>query len=773
MIPRPLNLIRWDILFQEQITKKVEHLLVLRYNHVYLLRNYVDELPPGEVFYEVSLKGTELYLRKISTQNNSQKEEFRGVANSLIMMTEDEFSITTSKNRKVKCRRDLSKIFRIHDKLLILCRDKNHARVLSPTSNNIIELRNVVIARGPWTRLVAGSMRGETLALIMDPLRGLSREYRITNCIPDSAMCGDSLCVIKCSGGEYYAITYDDIHVIPAGLLPLISCRDSEYYFDIENNLLTRYSGDVLEPLVDVKPQSIACYDTVDTVLTDNTGTYLLHGNTLFKLADLPSREISSSKPVVTLRAKTDKYIVINASRRTLGEVYAKSCVPTTEGPVLCIVDEGIAILSPFEFFNPKIKVLRDSVDYDGYAIAEIEPWSPGSNYEIKGPIIAVNTVATDYKAIVALRPRRLGWSGNAILNAKLPIYHISSSFHIASKEPSLSKLSLTHCVFLKGGHIKESSCNFRAILEAIVSSPVPEEPSIELSCNSLSNYHVRLLKKECTLSNSCKFVLEITGYSKDNSKITLEVILKYNRGDIYRVGKSVIDLSKYILNNPLDSSKLIIDHLDKGRTIIRSIKGAKLHVYCSNDQVFEGIGSVIVSECLEPLLVTEEFVNGDYVWHKKHVVECTTRYIITNGPAFNVVNDKSIEGGIICRSTLITVPKDLHTSVHVTKLRIYDKDTVEITLELKTNIPSLINVKCGESHTQMLVESEISSSIRCSIHDIPNGLDIITIPVGMNRILQSRVEPKEVLRLLLHSAVKTAETILRTTSGFKNYLGE
>lgn len=768
MIPRPLNLVHWDALFQEPFPEKVEHLLILRHGHIYLVKKHISELPLDEVFYEVFLRGADLYLRKISAQDNSRKGKFRGVANSLIRMTEDEFFITIGRSKKLRCKKDLSRAFRVHDKVLLLCTNKNRARVLSPTSNDIVEIRNVVMARGPWTQLIAGNIRGEALALIIDPLRGLFREYRITNCIPNSAVCGDSLCVIKCNNEEYYAITYDGIHAIPADLLPLASCGNSEYYFDVENNLLTKYLGGVLEPLVDIKPQCIVCYDAADAVLSDSTGTYLLHGNTLFKLTDLPSKEIASSKPIIAIRAKADRYIIINASRRVSGEVHAKSCVPTAEGPVLCIVNEGIAILSPFEFFNPKIKVLRDFVDYDGYAIVEIEPWSPGSNYRVKGPIITVNTVATGSKAIVALRPRRLGWSGSAILSAKLPIYHISSSFHIASKEPSLGRLSLTHCVFLKGGYIKESNCNFKAILEAMILSPVPEEPSLELSCSSLSNYHVRLLKKECTLSNSRKFVLEVTGYSKDSSKIPLEVILKYNRGDMYKVGRSIIDLSKYVLNNPLDSSKLIIDHLDNSKTIIRSIKGAKLQVSCSNGRVFEGIGNVVVSECLEPLLVTEELVNDDYVWRKEHVVECTTKYVITNGPAFAIDYIKSREGGIICRGTSITLPKDLHVSVRLAKLEMRSRDTIETTLKLKTNIPSLISIKCGDTLVRTLVENEISFSMRCSVHDILNGLDIVVIPVGMDRISQCKVKPKEVLQLLLQNAVKTAETILRITPGLK-----
>ena len=764
MIPQPLNLIPWSTISKEPFGK-VEYSLVYRQGHVYLVRNPAGDISPEEVFYEVFLEGTELRIRKVSACSNPRENEFRGVVGSLVELTEDGFFVITRHNEKLRCERSASRVLRVHDKVLLVCASKDHAKIYLPTGGDLTEIKNVITVRGTWTSLIAGDLRGDTLALIIDPLRGISREYRITNCVPSSAVCSDSLCIIKCSNEEHYAVTFNNVHAIPAGLSPLTSCGNSEYYFDIENNLLTRYLNGVLEPLVDVKPRCLVCYDDTDAVLTDDTGIYLLHGNTLFKLTETPSKEVASRKPIVVARAKEGKYLVINASKRVMGEAYAKSCAPTAEGPVICIVDEGIAILSPFEFFNPKIKVLRDSVDFDGYAIVEIEPWSPGSSYDVKGSVTVVNAVTAGSKAIVALRPRRLGWSGNVIFSAKLPIYHMSSNIHVVSKEPTLSEVSVIDCAFLKGGHIRGTNFNFKATLEVTITSPVPEEPSLELSCNSLKEYHVEYLKKECTLSNSCRFILEILGYSESESKIPFEVTVRYGRGDSYRVGKSIIDLSKYALENPLSSSDLLVNHLSNQATVVKSVKGAKLLVSCSNGYVFEGVGNVTVSECLEPLLVTEELVNDDYVWHKEYRLRCNTRYMVTGGPTFNIVKAKGREGGIICRSSLIKVPRNPELHVHINKLQVRNDGYAEVLLRLETNAPSLISVRCGETLTQGFVEHEANLLTRCSIRDVLEGIDVIAIHVGTDKISQHEVGPKEVAQLVLGNAVRVARALLDMTT--------
>ncbi len=764
MIPQPLNLIPWSTIFQESLTRKTEYSLVSRHGHVYLMRNPTGDLSPEEVLYEVFLEGTELRVKEVSAYSNPKRNEFRGVAGSLVKFTKDGFSVLTRHNEKLRCEKNTSRVFRIRDKVLLACTDKNHAKIVSPASGDLTEIKNIVTAKGTWTYLIAGNLRGDTLVLIIDPLRGLFREYQITNCVPSDAVCGDSLCIIECGNEEYYAVTFNNVHAIPAGLSPLASCRNSEYYFDMENNLLTRYLNSVLEPLVDIKPQCLTCYDDTDVVLTDSTGTYLLHGNTLFRLTEFPAREIASSKPVITVRAKAGKYLVINASRRVTGEVYAKSCAPTAEGPVMCTTDGGIAILSPFEFFNPKIRVLRDSVDFDGYVIIEIEPWSPGSSYDVKGPVTAVNTVTTDSKAMVALRPRRLGWSGNVVFSVKLPIYHISSNLRITSKEPTLSEVSVIDCAFLKGGYLRRSNFNFKATLEVTITSPVPEEPSLELSCNSLKEYHVKLLKKECTLSNSCKFILEILGYSKNECKIPFEITVRYGRGDAYRVGRSIIDLSNYALENPLSSSELLVNHLNRQTTVVESVKGAKLMVLCSNGYVFEGTGSVTISECLEPLLVTEELVDGDYLWRKEYRLRCSARYIVTGGSSFNVTKAEGREGGIICRSSLIIVPHNLELRVHIDKLQVHSNGSAEILLGLETNVPSLVNVRCGETLTQGFVERKADLLTECSIHDALEGIDVIAIPAGSNKISQHEVRPQEIAQLILQNAVRVARALLDTT---------
>ncbi len=761
MIPQPLNLIPWSAILQESLARKAEYSLVFRHGHVYLVRSSVSNLPPEEIFYEVLLKGAELRLREVNACSDPTNNKFRGVAGSLIKLVRDEFFVVTRHNEKQKYRKNASRVFRIRDKVLLIHTNRNHAKMVSPTSGDFIEIKNVVTAYGTWTYLIAGSLRGDALTLIIDPLRGLFREYRITNCVPSDAVCSDSLCIVKCNNEEYYAVTFNDVHAIPAGLFPLASCGNSEYYFDFENNLLTKYLNGVLEPLVDVKPQCLVCYDDTDVVLTDSTGTYLLHGNTLFRLTELPAKEVASSKPVVVVRMKADNYLIINASKRVMGEVHARSCAPTADGPVACIVDEGIAILNPFEFFNPKIKVLRDSVDFDGYAIVEIEPWSPGSSYDVKGPVTAVNVVTVGSKAVVALRPRRLGWSGNVVFSAKLPTYHVSSNLRIASKEPSLSKVSVVDCAFLRGGHIKGSSLNFKTTLEITITSPVPEEPSLELSCDSLKEYYVKLLKRECTLSNSCKFLLEMLGYSRNESKIPFEIVVKYDRGDTYKVGKSIIDLSNYVLENPLSSSKLLINHLDNQTTVIESAKGAKLLVSCSNGYFFEGSGNVTISDCLEPLLVTEELVDSNYVWHREYRIKCKSRYIVTDGPAFGITKTRGREGGIICRSSLIIVPRNPELRVRIDKLQVHSDGSAEIFLRFETNAPSLISVRCGETLTQDFIEHQANILTKCSIHDALGGIDIIAIPIGTDRISQYEIEPKEVARLILRDAVEAARTLL------------
>jgi len=578
---------------------------------------------------------------------------------------------------------------------------KNRVMLTSPLEGRLIRHNGgfKVVQSATDALILLNDRKGRVRKVyVLNKLLGTISVFELPHCTYVDSECGRELCIVECKDSSY-ALNTESIHPIPKGLKPLVRCGNAEYYLDTENSLLTVYRDGVLEPLVDERPVDAVCAG--DGVLINcSEGVRMLVGNTSIVVNELPAYDIGGSRSSV-MYGVNGNYIVVNLETGDKANFNALKCVLLEDDVIWCITRDGLAMLSATEFMRPSIDVVRDRVDSKGYAIVSLRPWLDGCRYRIEGPVDVVASIAAGNALRLTLRPRRLGWCGHVCVILESPIFTLMRKARIVSNEPTLKKLEVLECAYAPEGHlVDDAESNFRALLKVLARWPDPRDPQVILNMSSEGTLRLsRVLSSRRLESDLREFKVLVTGrHLRVGRPLVLAVALGATK-ESYPVGKASIPLSKYVLRSPFRGSKPPV-FKDGNSTVVESVEGASIRVLCGDGKVFEGVGNVRITECLEPAAIKEAVRRGHFEWVRESIIRCDPKVVIEDGSSFSVKLVKRNDGGLLCLEPLLNVPGEHSIKCVLEDIILNGKEggVADVWISCNASSPSYVFAAAGDS---------------------------------------------------------------------------
>ncbi len=600
---------------------------------------------------------------------------------------------------------------------------------------------------------------------MFDKFQGRFSVFNIPRCIYINGWCGRGLCVIECRECSY-SVSLETAHPIPKGLKPLIRCGSAEYYLDVENSLLTLYRDGVLEPLVDEEPIDAVCAGE-GILVNCSDGVRMLIGSTSMVISELPANDIGGSRSSI-LYGINGNYTIATIGSWDRASFNAIKCVLLENDIAWCITRDGLVALSATEFLEPSIRAIREKVDSRGYAVVSLHPWFEGCRYSVEGPVNVIASMASGNTLRLTLRPKRLGWCGHAYITLESPIFTLGQKVWLSSSEPTLSKLEITECAYAPEGRlVSDAECNFKAKLNVVVKWPDPRDPQVTVKASgqdllkSVKVLNVRRLEDDLRELS----ILLMGRHSELSKPLIISVILKAGDEETYVIGKTSVQLVKYVLRNPFSESKPALLK-ESNQTTVKSMEDASISVLCANNRVFEGIGHVGIIECLEPAVVKEVIRKGCFEWTRESIIGCHPSIIIENNDSFSTSLTKHVEGGLICVEPVLKLPDTHNISCNVEDIDISGNargGCASIRISCNASSPSYVLAKAGNSVLIKLgwKERRFSFTVSAPLTELLlNGVDIYSVTLA-GKHSTTVVRNKDILLKTLYKCHRIARELL------------
>ncbi len=515
--------------------------------------------------------------------------------------------------------------------------------------------------------------KGKTCKVsLWDNLTGSSKEYVISCKSVRSVVCRDVLCVLS-TNRDHWVVSFNMIYRVPAELEPVTKCGEFDYLYDRKHGILVKCNGDILHPLTPLNSVPRAsCLSKSVIVAGVNDGLYIIEGNLSKEVHSGFIGDVSASEGVATFEVSKGMYRVVTNGWDADLSIKALSCTTLGPGYLLCLVKTLdsrylLELLNPHTSYEPRIEVVRNSVDKEGYAEIRIIPWFETTTLTIDSRVKIVEEISTGAIKTLLIRPKLLGFSGNIRVMVNDPLFTVSSIVPITSSRPKLANVELIKCIYTEQGNVANESSNLYAKLRIKVEHSVPEEGIIKCKCQNLRNYVVNIKRLDHDVYETI-----ITGEATSDS-IVVEFSVSYGE-DTYRLGRYVINLLNNRVKNPLVSNLFNIEIHDNEYLKIKPLlKGAELEVICRNGKRYlandEG---VMLSDCNLPILVRGVYEDNEGIkWYLSKFIEVPTKLRITRGGSKEgldlVVKEDTIP---MNKEVIITLPD---TDPEVKDLRIID----------------------------------------------------------------------------------------------------
>jgi len=592
-------------------------------------------------------------------------------------------------------------------------------------------------------------------AVLIDRFQGLINKFTIKSCNLRTISCNNNLCIANC-GNDLISVTPYGSHPIIDGLKPLLYCEENEYYYDRTNNTIVRYAEEEITPLIKYRPIMTKCLGKNMILFSDGTDTFVLDGILGLHVHKGKTNFVDGHGSLVVLSGEDNKIIAIGTHELRKYFLTSKKCVIDSSEVTYCLSKETfLTSLDLSDYVEESVRVLKNEVTRNNYAIIEVKPWGPSHTYTLIGPVKVISAFQARNTLRLSVRPVKLGWQGKVLINIESPVYRYQGIFTIKSHAPIIKKAIVRKCLYSSTGLLGDGKSNLRLLLNVSIDKKAPEDYRIDIRSNEVRNLKV-LWRELISQSQQDEWALEVWGYvrSLNNKVLRLSVFSESFLetsyvGDLYVNKQACREVKEPHL-------KLVTDFAGEG-VLVTSAHNAKLRAYCSN-KVYENYNILKVPECFaSPLLIEILTTDGNFRWIRKELIRVPIRTSFHEGENYRVTNNLG--------RFIIDIPKYPHpstlflTGVAPTPNR---KSDINVSFRIQNSLPSLNIIFCGKSSKVIYDGSE--GNINCDLIRSFNGLYLLSLYPGLDRKRSRilKIDGSLVLKEVIAYAMRVANELER-----------
>jgi len=642
--------------------------------------------------------------------------------------------------------------------VIVFC-SKKYCVHLDPIERRLVKVKRVFLStHGSTSCLVA--IDDVCRVLLWDKYEGNFRSYEVDGCgmSINRLVCSDNLCTAY-SEGEALAISFSGLYSIPKSLKPLISCGANDYFIDENYGVLVRSVGGELDPVAVTGPATPCGCVNGFPVISSSSGIGILNDRIWLIIRSGRYLEASAYSNVIAVRhGSRTEFVVFEESEEFTSHASVTKCVVGKGGLTWCLSGGNLILLNPLKPVKAEIKVLSSKVDSWDYASVTLSPWFPNSSYEISKFVRVISEVVRDKELVLKLRPKQLGWSGTVRIVLRTPVISLSESFNLTSSRPRIKSVEVVDCKYSPDGILKNSDSrpsNTLIKLRVTPVNPVPERGTLEMICRDVrgpkaSEYSILIDP------GPSERELDIVAASRGD-KLEILFNLLYDQGDRYYLGRLSIDLSNYMIPNPLKSIDFILTHVGSETLICSKEDSAVLRLTCYDGRVFEGNSCLVVENCVLPAVLELEAQNEYFIWRQYRILDDVLGKPLListprEGEDLKLAHTSSNIGGFIYSNLVVD------TSSSTTLIKCVDFELTapdELVLKYSTDLPSIVVVACGNKIKYADVRE---GSFKIALGDDCLFRGIRVYAIGPANITDHVLLPfGRLFRALLELAVKTS----------------
>ena len=638
----------------------------------------------------------------------------------------------------------------IEDKVVVAWRVGKVFYVTNPVAQSVDRCSDVALYRdseGPLAAILVRG-RGGCSIIMWDRFEGVVKTYSMDCRSPLNLTCSRNVCVASVRDRSY-VVTFNHIYELPLKLSPLISCGKYDYLYDERNKLVVRSDTASLDPvMLSNHVDGIGCLEDGSLMVCSGGSIGIVRGNVWSPISFEARRASASSNVVMYEQGSVTRVNVVGEE----GSLIATTgCVVDGNGFVWCVKGGELMVLDPHVTYEPLIKVLKASVSHEGYAEVEVRPWHGSVRIGVEGKATIVNITPKGDSAVVALKPRRLGWSGGVRVTAEGPTFKLARVVDITSSPPSVGRLEVSRCLYAPTATLADGESNTSIEIRALITNPSPEEAELEVVADGIKVVNGVTLP----VPSGTNWVLIGVKGRALRDIVRLGFRVRYGR-DSYNVGESLINLGRHLIPDPLKDIRRKVSFINgDGSTIVRvsDVSGVALSVTCSNGVHVEGVNELVVKDCALPAVLAIEYVKEGFKWVRRLIIEQPPLIKVLSGTGFSV--DASLKGvnGFLVNSVSITTSRP-SISIDLRGVRV-SNNVATVRIRVGSSQPVLAVAACdGYTSTSAGVSPEVL--LTCPTASLLKGVSAVVLyPVGEPLVKYFGVS--ELVRVLTQVAYRAA----------------
>jgi len=586
----------------------------------------------------------------------------------------------------------------------------------------------------------------------------LEREGMVFN----KVVCGEGLCVAY-SKSEALAISFHNLYLIPPTLKPLISCGYNDYFIDERYGIVIKSRNGELDPIAVTGPATPCGVVGDAPVISTHAGVGVVNDKIWLILRSGRYLEASAYHNIIAIRhGGKVEFVVFEGNEEDSSFANVTKCIVGKDGLAWCLSGSSLIILDPKEPTEAVVEVVNNEVSAREYATVILSPWFTNSSYEVSKFVKVVEARENNGRLILKLRPKQLGWSGSVRVTLRTPIITLSKNFDLTSVRPKISNIKVVDCKYSPDGTLKRLMGDGRIYntflkFKISLTNPVPEEGSLKIRSSDIGGSRIDGLDVIVEPGDTVKS-LTLNTFSK-HGKLELSFNLNYKSGDRYYLGKLVVDLEEFLVPNPLKDIDVVLTHIGDETLICSRDRDVTLRLTCYDGKVFEGIGSISVSECLLPAVLELEAQDAFFIW-KRYITLSNLMAkpkTLKNTPGAERVLDighlTSKKGGFAFDNLQIHLYVSDDELIKCVDFNFTSPDKLVLTYEVR--LPSLVIAACG-SDIKYAESKRGSLVINVTDDCLLKGIKVFALgPAGITGY--TSIPPGKLLSALLKLAAETS----------------